>query len=239
VRLRTLLIAVPVVAAFATQPAATQTDEPVAAHSAVLQRFLTLPDPRPAQVRALRHLEARNDHFEKSAWMDVWTDLDPSGFRYQVVDEGGSDYIRTHVLKAALDSEVEMRASGGAERASFTTDNYIFDTGVVQPDGLLSIPVKPRRKGLLFVEGSLYLNPEDGDLVRLEGRLVKSPSFWTRRVDVVRWFRRVAGVRLPVAVESVANVRIAGRSTFRMDYEYETVNDQRVGRPQPRTVQLR
>lgn len=238
-RLSACLIAVSTVATIAAQPAAMRTDEPDVPRSPILQRFLALPDPRPTQVRTLRHLEARNDHFEKRAWMDVWTDLDQSGFRYQIVDEGGSEYIRKHVLRAALDSEMEMRASGGTERAAFTTDNYTFEDGAVQPDGLLSFLVKPRRKDLLFVEGSLFVSPDDGELVRLEGKLSKSPSFWTRRVDIVRWYRRVAGFRMPVSVESVANVRIAGRSTFRMDYEYETVNEQRVGSPQPRTAQLR
>jgi len=206
---------------------------------AILERFLSVPDPTPHQVRALRHLEARNDHFDTSAWMDVWTDVDRNGFRYQVVDEGGSDYIRSHVLVAALASEQQMWRSGAIDRASLTPDNYEFESGAIQPDGLVSLSVKPRHKDALFVDGSIYLNPEDGDLVRLEGRLVKSPSFWTRRVDIVRWFRRFAGVRMPVAVESVANVRIAGRSTFRMSYEYESVNGERVGNPQPRTPQLR
>jgi hypothetical protein len=205
----------------------------------ILDRFLTIADPSPTQVRALRHLEAHNEHFESSAWLDVWTESDRDGFRYQVVEEGGNDYIRSHVLLAALRSEQEMWKSGEIDRASFTPENYEFEGGAVQADGLVSLLVRPRRKEALLVEGSLFLNPDDGDLVRLEGRLVKSPSFWTRRVDVVRWFRRFAGVRMPVAVESVANVRIAGRSTFRMSYDYEYVNGQRVGTPQPRAAQLR
>jgi hypothetical protein len=41
---------------------------------------------------------------------------------------------------------------------------------------------------------------------------------------------------MPVALESVATVLIAGRSTFRMSYEYETVNGQRVGIPQVRAA---
>lgn len=171
--------------------------------------------------------------------MDVWTELDRAGFTYRIVDEGGSDYIRSHVLVAALKSEQGLWQSGDIDRASLTPANYEFESGGVQADGLVSMLVKPRRKEALFVEGSIYLNPDDGDLVRLEGRLVKSPSFWTRRVDVVRWFRRYAGVRMPVAVESVANVKIAGRSTFRMTYEYESINDQRVGTPQPGVAPLR
>jgi hypothetical protein len=68
----------------------------------------------------------------------------------------------------------------------------------------------------------------------MEGRLSKPPSFWTRRVEIVRWYRRIAGVRMPVALESAANVRIAGESTFRMTYEYESINGQRVGAPEAR-----
>jgi hypothetical protein len=41
---------------------------------------------------------------------------------------------------------------------------------------------------------------------------------------------------VPIAIESVAQVLIAGRSTFAMRYEYETINGQHVGDPQPRTL---
>ena len=67
--------------------------------------------------------------------------------------------------------------------------------------------------------------------MRIEGRLSKGPSFWARHVDIVRRFQRFAGVRMPIDLESTANVFIAGRSTFRMTYEYETVNGERVGAP--------
>jgi len=34
-------------------------------------------------------------------------------------------------------------------------------------------------------------------------------------------------------IESVASVLIAGRSTFKMTYDYETINGRQVGSPQP------
>jgi hypothetical protein len=64
-------------------------------------------------------------------------------------------------------------------------------------------------------------------LARVEGKLSKTPSVWTRRVDVVRRYERKAGVRVPIAIESVAHVLIAARSTFKMTYEYQ---DQRPAR---------
>ena len=82
------------------------------------------------------------------------------------------------------------------------------------------------------------MQPSDGELARIEGRLSKTPSFWTRRVDVVRRYERKAGVRVPVGIESVAHVLVAGRSTFKMTYEYETINGQHVGSPQPRNPTL-
>jgi hypothetical protein len=203
---------------------------------AILQRFLALDNPTPTQFRALRHLEARNEKFEKSARMDVWTEADADGFRYTIVGEDGSDYIRSKVFRASLDAERDMWSPGSPDQGAVTPANYVFEDRGAQPDGLASIAMKPRRKGLLFVEGAIYLNPDDGELVRIEGQLTKTPSFWTRRVEIVRWYQRIAGFRMPTALESVANVRVAGVSTFRMTYEYEIINGQRVGNPQPRTV---
>lgn len=206
---------------------------------AILQRFLAREDPAPSQFRALRHLEARNDHFDKSAWMDVWTEGDASGFSYGIVSEDGSEYIRSHVFRASLETERRMWVSGAPNRAGVTPANYTFADRGAQEDGLASLAVKPRRKDVLLVDGSIFLNPDDGELVRMEGRLSKSPSFWTRGVEIVRWYRRIAGVRMPVALESVANVRIAGKSTFRVTYEYESINGQRVGAPEARASATR
>lgn len=224
-----------VIALVAIGPARASGPSAVRLGFTLLDRFLTLDDPSPVQYRALRHLEARNDRFDSTAWMDVWTEVDGhTGFRYEVVATGGSDYIKSHVFMPTLDTEKKMWALGVPDRAAFTRDNYEFVDRGTQPDGLTSIAIKPRRKDVLLVDGSLFVRPEDGDLVRLEGRLSKTPSFWTRRVEIIRWYRRVGGVRMPIALESIANLLVAGRSTLRMTYDYETVNDVRVGDPQPR-----
>jgi len=90
----------------------------------------------------------------------------------------------------------------------------------------VKVALKPLRNDRMLVAGTILLMRADGDLVRIDGRLAKSPSFWTSRVDVRRTYARVGGVRVPVALESIAHVRIAGRSTFRMTYQYLAVNGQ-------------
>ena len=190
----------------------------------------------PVAYRALRHLEARNQHFGASAWMDVWTEVDRTGaFQYQVVAEGGSGYIRRRVFLAALDGEQKIWLEGEPKRSKLNHTNYSFrDNGAVEGD-LASLAITPKRKDQLLVDGWLFVKREDGDLVRIEGQLSKNPSFWTRRVEIVRRYARIGGVHVPIEIESVAQVLIAGRSTFRMTYAYETINGLRVGNPQPET----
>ncbi len=215
--------------------AATPTDAPGAA-GPILQRFLSLSDPPPTSYRALRHLEARNDKFDMSAWMDVWTEIDATGFKYHIVSEEGSETIRSRVFRETLETERRMWASAPADAGSVTPANYIFDDHAAVADGLAALTIKPRRKDVLLVDGAIFLRPEDGELLKLEGDLAKPPSFWTRRVRIVRQFQRLAGVRLPISLDAVANLRFFGQSTFRAVYEYETVNAERVGTPQLRAA---
>ncbi len=197
-----------------------------------LDRFLARGQEPTVEYRALRRLEAHNPKFNQSAWMTAWTEYDGThGFRFTIVAEGGSSYIRSKVLRAALEGEQKIWQNDEPDHASLTRENYTFDAQPAAPDGLATVAVKPRRKDILLVDGAIFVQPGDGDLARIEGRLSKAPSFWTRRVDVVRRYERIGGVRVPVSIESVAHVLLAGRSTFKMTYEYETINGQRVGSP--------
>jgi hypothetical protein len=218
--------------AFATLAAAPVPPPP----SPPLERFLAQTDVAPEAYRALRRLDAQNDQFHSSAWMDVWTEADRGSFQYRVVAQGGSDYIRSHVFLEALERERKMWVSGDAGRGALNPDNYVFADRGTTEDGLVAVGVKPRRRDVLLVDGAMFVRPEDGELVRVEGRLAKSPSFWARRVDVVRRYDRIAGIRLPVELASVANLLVAGRSTFHMTYEYESVNGWAVGTPVPRVA---
>src|SRR6185295_226213 len=95
--IRSILITL-LAAPFVLHAAASSTTGGDPRFPAVLQRFLSLDDPSPTGYRALRRLDARNQNLNKAAWMDVWTEADKLGvFKYTVVAEGGSGYIRSKV----------------------------------------------------------------------------------------------------------------------------------------------
>jgi hypothetical protein len=182
-------------------------------------------EPELTQYRAYRRMHAQSEHFGQEAWLEAWTELDGNGFRYTIVSESGSDYIRNKVLKAVLKREQELIKAGDCRRSELTPENYEFTDGE-QGEGERYVQIKPKRKDVLLVDGRMVLS-EGGELLRVEGQLSKNPSFWTSLVNVIRHYARLDGVRVPISTESVAKVKFAGVSHLEVHYDYETIN----GRP--------
>lgn len=190
----------------------------------VLQRFLAADEQRLVSYQALRHMSvvARGGKMRASMVAETW--LDPvSGFRYVVREEEGSGFLRSRVLHPVLEAERLAQARDKGSHGALTGANYVFTVGSLTAEGTLQVGIKPRRKDELLMDGSIYLQ-SDADLVRMEGLLVKRPSFWTRKVHIVRHYARIAGMRVPVSTGSTADILFAGQSTFSMAYEYETIN---------------
>jgi hypothetical protein len=190
-----------------------------------IRQFLAQDDTQPA-YRAERRLEAETGG--RHGWLQAVTTYSPqSGFRYEVTAEGGSGLIRNRVLRAVLDGERDVIEKGETARSSIAPDNYTFKATGVDDNGLVTVLLTPRRHERVLVDGSMTLRPREGDLVCLKGRLAKNPSFWTRNVDIVRHYKRIAGAIVPVELESKAQLRPFGTAALRMTYRYLEIN----GRP--------
>ena len=185
-----------------------------------MRQFLEQDD-TPHPYRAVRRLEAENG--DRRGWLEAVTSYAAdSGFSYQVTAEGGSSAIRSKVLRAVLEGERELIAQ--REAASIDVNNYAFQPNGVDDEGLANILLSPKRKEPALVAGTMFLQPVDGDLVRVQGRLAKSPSFWVKDVQIVRSYRRIQGVVVPIALESTARVRMLGPATLRMTYSYSEID---------------
>lgn len=184
----------------------------------VVGRYLAYPT-GPHSYRAHRHIEASGASLHAAIEAD--TDYSPAaGLHYTITSEEGSRIIRSRVLVPLLEREQRLIARGAAPTVALSPANYDFMAAGQASDGLARIEVQPLRKEQTLIEGELLVKPSDGELVQLDGRLARNPSFWTRRVDVVRQYERINGIVMPVSLESVAQLRLFGRSTLRMTYEY-------------------
>jgi hypothetical protein len=206
------------------QSAASASPEPGPA--GLVDRFLSRDDPPPASYRALRRLSAKSGRFKMEGWIEVETTLSGGALEWRVISEGGSGTIRNKVLRKALAGEAELLAKGEGPRGALTRDNYEF---AAAGDGRLDL--RPKRKDTLLIAGFALVSEADADLMEINGKLTKNPSFWTRNVQVQRRYARINGVRVPIVTESVADVRFAGKSHFAMTYRYLEVNGEPARNP--------
>jgi hypothetical protein len=205
-----------------------RSDDAPAGASASIERFLAQRETPLTSAVARRHLVATTGGGTMSGWIDACTFLEGSRMRYAILAQGGSGAVRKRALIAALDGEVKARRDGDPGRASLLPANYEFTPA--DPSGeVLRIKLTPKRKDSMLIDGSMTLARDGGEFLSVEGRLVKSPSFWTRQVHVTRRYARIAGVRVPVSMQSEAKVLVVGASTFEMSYSYLTINGAPVG----------
>jgi len=79
------------------------------------------------------------------------------------------------------------------------TDAYIFE-------------VKPRAKAAGLFKGKIYVDASQGSLLRAEGRLVKSPSIFIKKIEFTADYADFDGVTLPVRIHSLTATRLVGEA---------------------------
>jgi hypothetical protein len=180
----------------------------------------------PPAYRAFRRMDAGLIDSDKHGWLEVWTEFLPGkGLTFEVVREGGSDYVRKKVLRNLLENEQDLLADGKPLRQPLDARNYRIEDGGVTDAGLHRLMLKPVRKSVGIVNGSVLIDPAAG-VVAMTGRLVKSPSFWVRDVDVTWKFATIAGYVVPVEMNTNGRVRFFGKSSFKMVYQYVSIDGQ-------------
>jgi len=193
--------------------------------AAAMHNFLERPATQHA-YRAERRLEASGSG--QRGWLAVQTQFTvASGMQYEVTAEGGSGYIRSRILRSMLDEEQQTLARSAGTTVAISAANYRFAPERLNEDGLAVVGMRPLRKERNLIAGRIFLTM-DGDLLRLEGRLVKNPSFWVTRAELVRSYRRINGALMPVSLETTAQLRLLGPSALRMTYHYSQIDEQPV-----------
>ena len=192
---------------------------------AVLAAFLSRPDEPVTRYRARRRMEVAA--MGERAWLEIQAELDPGhGFRWTVLSEGGSRTLREKSLLRLLRAEAEAHTSALPSRSALTSENYALEPEGRDPDGLVRLRARPRRRETALVDGVFAVAPDTADLVRVEGALARAPSFWVKHVEVYRHYARVRGHRVVVHMESVAQIRFVGRSHLVVTYDYEMIDGQ-------------
>jgi len=125
----------------------------------------------------------------------------------------GDGFVKTNVIGRLLQSEVDHVQKDDPALTAIGSENYKFShkhTAQIAGHTVHVYQVKPRGKRLGLFKGHIYLDAYTGSLVRAEGRLVKSPSLFVKKIDFVQDFADVDGYTIPTHMHSEAKAAIVG-----------------------------
>lgn len=127
----------------------------------------------------------------------------------------GDGFVKTNVIARLLQSEVDHVQKDDPSATALRPENYKFShkTSAQIAGRIVHVfQVKPRKKRPGLFKGQVYLDAYTGSLVRVEGRVVKSPSLFVKKIDFVQEYADINGFTLPVHMHSEATARLVGRT---------------------------
>jgi hypothetical protein len=139
----------------------------------------------------------------------------PRTLEFKAVRFSGDSFVKTNIIARLLQSEVEHVQKDDASLTALSPANYKFSfkgTGEIEGRAVQIYQVKPRKKRASLFKGRVYLDAHTGSLVRAEGSVVKSPSFFIKKIEFVQDYEDIAGFTFPVHIHSEASARIVGRA---------------------------
>jgi hypothetical protein len=152
----------------------------------------------------------------------------PQPKTFQVLSERGSRVIQGMVFRPLR--EHEAMTSEGSEKSSsaITPANYRVEAaGEADLDGRHCYLLRaiPRRRDKYLFRGTLWIDAQDLAIARIEGEPAKLPSFWVRKVQFVRSYRKIGDFWLPAEDTSVSEIKLFGAHTLTIRYGDYTLGD--------------
>jgi hypothetical protein len=164
------------------------------------------------------------DETHPAAEMTVRTEYrKKTGKSYTVLSQSGSGLILKHVLGAILDREKEVNRPGIREHSWFISANYemkLNPGGVQRIDGrdCFALAISPWHKIPNLIEGTLWVDAKDGNIVRLEGHSLESPTIFTGAAQLMRQYADMNGFGMATRATAVSDSFLFGRTTVTIDY---------------------
>jgi len=170
----------------------------------------------------MRRYHFENKKFGKRAEVTVRVICDQTGAKsFEVLEENGSGFVRSRVIRRMIDAERQASAKGDHEQTRILPENYQFSLlakEVVEGRPAYVLQIDPKSKNQFMVRGRIWVDAEDFAIMRVEGSPARNPSFWIHSVKVVQRYGRFGKFWLPVNNESRADARVFGSTDVGIEY---------------------
>jgi len=149
----------------------------------------------------------------------------PKSLLFTALRFTGDTFVKSNVIIRLMQSEVDHVQKDDGRLVAVSDANYKFSyKGLREQDGrpVHIYQLKPHKKRLGLIKGTMSLNARTGSLVRLEGVPAKSPSVFLSKIKLEQDYADFGPFTLPVHVHSEAKASIVGKTivdVYHRDYQ--------------------
>jgi hypothetical protein len=142
----------------------------------------------------------------------------------------GDNFVKSNIILRVLHSEVDHVQKDDPALTAINAANYKFSykgTSQLNQRVVHVYQIKPREKRAGLFKGKIYVDAYTGTLARAEGKLVRSPSLFVKRLEFVQDYADIDSFTFPVHIHSEAQARVVGRTVvdiYEQDYQPVSVN---------------
>jgi len=163
-----------------------------------------------------RRYQLKNELTNKEATMEVDVSFRaPAELSFDIRSQQGSGFLARRVFGRMMEGERESLEPEAKRRSAVTPENYqitLAGEETVFGRRVFVLEITPRREDTFLFTGRVWIDAQEFAVVQAEGTVPKRPSFWTRRIDFRRTFKKVGPFWLPERTESVTEVLLFGTS---------------------------
>lgn len=151
------------------------------------------------------------------------------GRSYQILSQSGSDLIRKFGLIPLLNAESHLSEPGTLEHSWFTTANYQMKLKSSEPEPLNGrqcyvLTIEPRHKAPNAIQGTLWVNADDGSIVKVEGVASRRPSILAGTTSMMREYRKIHGYAMATHARAESKSHIIGLTVVTVEYSQYHLN---------------
>ena len=151
----------------------------------------------------------------------------PRTLQFTPVHYTGDGFVKSNVIARLLQSEADHVQKDDSSLTAINDRNYKFSykgTGHLNNHLVHVFHLKPRVKRPGLFKGKIFIDAYTGSLVRAEGQVVKSPSFFVRKLEFAQDYVDIGSFTFPAHMHSEATARVIGRTIVDISHhDYQPV----------------
>ncbi len=144
------------------------------------------------------------------------------GKSYKVLSQSGSGLIQHFGLKPLLENEQEINDPAKVAESWFTTANYEMhvepgQTRALEGRTCVGVAIKPKRKAPNMIDGTVWVDPENGAILEVDGIASKAPNVFAGTTHMLRDYTMMDGYAMATKARAESS-GLFGRTLVTIEY---------------------